>query len=322
AEAEAIFSGVGILHLGAGGAILVRGPDAGVFLNGLTTNNVVTLAVGALQPNLLCATKGKIVHPVLVVRSKPEEFLVLTEEDAGDAVAVHMEAYRVREAVELGMVNLTRLDLCGPLAGDAMAALGLDPRADRGQFREAPLLYPAHALGPLPRRTVLLPAALAPALTEALLAAQPAARLVGLEAYDEARTWAGVPRLGVDFDTDFLPAEAGLESHLSHNKGCYVGQEIHARLHFRGHPNRKLVALRLPATLAQGLAAGATLYAEGQSVGRITSLSRLERRGQRAGIGLLRYQVTQERPRLAAAPDGEAAIVLAPVATDLGAPRA
>ncbi|MBI3993238.1 MAG: hypothetical protein HY342_08185, partial [Candidatus Lambdaproteobacteria bacterium] len=42
AEAEAIFSGVGILHLGAGGAILVRGPDAGVFLNGLTTNNVVT----------------------------------------------------------------------------------------------------------------------------------------------------------------------------------------------------------------------------------------------------------------------------------------
>jgi aminomethyltransferase len=159
-------------------------------------------------------------------------------------------------------------------------------------------------------------------VTEALLAARPEARLVGLEAFDEARIWAGVPRFGVDFDTDFLPSEAGLESHLSHNKGCYVGQEIHARLHFRGHPNRKLVALRLPAALAEGLASEAALYAGGQHVGRITSLARLARKGLRAGIGLLRYQVTQERPRLALAPDGEAAIDLAPVATDLGAPRA
>jgi folate-binding protein YgfZ len=60
------------------------------------------------------------------------------------------------------------------------------------------------------------------------------------------RIEAGVPRWGRELDDAILPAEAGLdETHISFSKGCYPGQEPIARLHFRGHVNRKLTVVEL-----------------------------------------------------------------------------
>ena len=60
------------------------------------------------------------------------------------------------------------------------------------------------------------------------------------------RIEAGVPRWGRELDDAILPAEAGLdESHISFSKGCYPGQEPIARLHYRGHVNRKLQVVEL-----------------------------------------------------------------------------
>ena len=63
----------------------------------------------------------------------------------------------------------------------------------------------------------------------------------------------GRPRFGFDFGTDTIPEEAGLnERGVSFTKGCYVGQETVARLHYRGKPNRHLRGLRLSAPAATG----------------------------------------------------------------------
>ena len=164
----------------------------------------------------------------------------------------------------------------------------------------------------------LVEALAAPALAEALLADNHAARLVGMEAYDEARLWAGVPRFAVDYTQDHLPAEAALYDHISFNKGCYVGQEIHARMHYRGHPNRKLACVDFPAAEAERLAVGDELFLEGKAVGSLTSLSRLERGGLRRGIAMLRYQDLQQWPSLAAGADGAARAATRPLASDLG----
>ena len=97
------------------------------------------------------------------------------------------------------------------------------------------------------------------------------ARPIGAEAYEIARVEAGVPRFGAEIDATVLPAETGLvERAVSFTKGCYVGQEPVARLHYRGHPNRHLRHLvsfdgtlpTVPAELALG----------DRVVGRLTSV--------------------------------------------------
>lgn len=317
-EVAAIEEAVGLLPMEACAVLLVRGPDAEVFLTGLTSNDVNGLAQGAAGHNLLCATKGKILHHVIVLRTKPEEFLILTEPGDGDPVAHYLDHYHVREDLQLGMVELLRLDLLGPGTPQALRQLGISPDTAAGEFAGGPLLAPRLDVGALSRALVLLPAPNAPELAQTLLAQEPPARLVGMHAFDEARLWAGVPRFAIDYGQDHLPAEAALYDHISFNKGCYVGQEIHARMHYRGHPNRKLATVDLPEAAAQGLAVGDELFLDGKSVGKLTGLSRLSRQGLRRGIAMLRYQELQQWPRLALDAQGAADVATRPLASDLG----
>jgi folate-binding protein YgfZ len=87
------------------------------------------------------------------------------------------------------------------------------------------------------------------------------------EEAERARIEAGIPRWGYDLDERVLPAEAGLDStHISFTKGCYPGQEPIARLHHRGHVNRRLRVLEV-----ENASAGDEIAHDGKAVGRITS---------------------------------------------------
>ncbi|MDX6413630.1 MAG: tRNA-modifying protein YgfZ [Gaiellaceae bacterium] len=90
---------------------------------------------------------------------------------------------------------------------------------------------------------------------------------VDAEALERARIEAGVPAWGKELDESILPAEAGLdETHISFSKGCYPGQEPIARLHYRGHVNRKLRVLDV-----ESAQPGDDVVHEGKKVGRVTS---------------------------------------------------
>jgi folate-binding protein YgfZ len=90
---------------------------------------------------------------------------------------------------------------------------------------------------------------------------------VSAEEAERARIEAGVPRWGAELDETILPAEAGLdETHISFTKGCYPGQEPIARLHYRGHVNRRLRVLEVEAAQP-----GDEIEHDGKTVGRITS---------------------------------------------------
>jgi tRNA-modifying protein YgfZ len=85
------------------------------------------------------------------------------------------------------------------------------------------------------------------------------------------RIEAGAPRWGRELDERILPAEAGLEAtHVSFTKGCYPGQEPIARLHYRGHPNRRLRVLELDDVPPYDT----ELVHDGKPVGRVTSAAR------------------------------------------------
>ena len=90
---------------------------------------------------------------------------------------------------------------------------------------------------------------------------------VTAEEAERARIEAGLPRWGAELDETILPAEAGLdETHISFTKGCYPGQEPIARLHHRGHVNRRLRVLEVEAAQP-----GDAIVLEDKSVGRVTS---------------------------------------------------
>jgi len=102
---------------------------------------------------------------------------------------------------------------------------------------------------------------------EEVLDERPEGQEASEEEAERARIEAGVPRWGAELDETILPAEAGLdETHISFTKGCYPGQEPIARLHHRGHVNRRLCVLDV-----ENAGIGDEITHEGKSVGRVTS---------------------------------------------------
>jgi folate-binding protein YgfZ len=96
----------------------------------------------------------------------------------------------------------------------------------------------------------------------------------------------GRPRFGVDLDDTVIPQEAGLnERAVSFTKGCYVGQETVARLHYRGKPNRHLRGLRL----TEVTQTGDELTYDGRAVGRLGSVALSPRFGP-IGLALVRRE--------------------------------
>jgi folate-binding protein YgfZ len=96
---------------------------------------------------------------------------------------------------------------------------------------------------------------------------RPEGEEVSEEEAERVRIEAGIPRWGAELDESILPAEAGLdETHISFTKGCYPGQEPIARLHYRGHINRRLRVLNV-----ENASPGDDIVHEGKTVGRVTS---------------------------------------------------
>lgn len=113
------------------------------------------------------------------------------------------------------------------------------------------------------------------------LAAEVRLRAAGWHAWNIARIEAGTPVYNIDFGPESLPAETGaMDTRVSLTKGCYLGQEIVARMHSRGQAKQRLVALRCSPT-APGASedvqpeTGAAVLdpATGAEVGRVTSAS-------------------------------------------------
>ncbi|PIE80754.1 MAG: glycine cleavage system protein T [Chloroflexi bacterium] len=89
------------------------------------------------------------------------------------------------------------------------------------------------------------------------------------EAYETLRIEAGHPRFGHELTQNYIPLEANLWDDVSFNKGCYIGQEIIARLESRNRLAKKLVKLMPTASVA----AGSQLTANGKNAGTLTSVA-------------------------------------------------
>lgn len=232
------------------GLLRLGGRDQRAFLHRLLANRVRELEPGQGNANLLLSSKGKVLFDFELWLEAEATWLCCAPGRAA-ALAAALDVYLFSEDVKIEdwSERSAPLTLCGPQALQLVAkVLGTALPEELGAHARA-------RLGELPLRVarcavagsagVLLDAGpdAAPALWQALCEA--GARPVGLVARDSLRVEAGAAVFGVDVDENVYPQEARLERSFSLDKGCYIGQEVVAKIDTYGGLNKRLVGLRL-----------------------------------------------------------------------------
>jgi tRNA-modifying protein YgfZ len=228
----------------------VGGTEAAEYLQGQLTNDVEALAEGEGCYSALLDRKGRVQGDMRVLRFA-DGFGIGTEDVAAPAVLRHLETYKIGRDVSIADLSseLTVISVVGPGAAEIVLA---EPAGAEHAHREV-------RIGPLTARAVttdlgvdlVVEAAKAEAALAELEAA--GAEPVSEEAAEIVRVESGRPRFGREMTTATIPQEAGInERAISFTKGCYIGQETVARLHYKGKPNRALRGLRLAGPAGAG----------------------------------------------------------------------
>jgi tRNA-modifying protein YgfZ len=242
-EYERLREAVGIVDRSARGKFLLTGAEVGEFLQGQVTNDVEALVPGSGCYAALLDHKGKLRADMRVLHGQ-DWFWLDCEPIGRDALARTIKMYSLGRDVKSDDVAEARaiLSLIGPAAREA---LDIAPPDSEHAFLEGEHgIYVATDLGV----DIICDAAQADAVRDAL-GIEPAAE----EAAECLRIESGRPRHGLDMGPETIPQEAGInERAVSFEKGCYVGQETVARLHYKGKPNRFLRGLRLTAEVESG----------------------------------------------------------------------
>lgn len=317
-EHGALVSSAGVFP-GADRLLLrVEGRRAPEMIGGVVTNDVKTLAPRRAIYALLLTAKGRPVTDLRVIRLEAELWLDLPAA-AGEGAVAHLGKYLPPRLARVERLEgIRRLSVVGPRAAEAVrAAAAAEVATDLEPLVLEELRLPAaeataRAVGREsaegPGVDLYLPAA----ATEAALAAlAEAARGVGggragRRAHETWRIERGLPAFGPEIHDGVLPQETGLEARtISYTKGCYTGQEVVARIHYRGHVNRHLRGLRFPDGRGEP-APETTLYDGAKEVGRVTSGAVSPRLGPIA-LGYVRREI-EPGSSLATAPSGAAEV--------------
>ena len=235
--------------------IEATGDDAAAFLHGQLTNDVEALAEAGAQWTGWCTPKGRLLASFLLVRLPARFFLMLPAEIA-EPVRKRLAMFVLRSKVKLADASAAwaRIGITGPGARAAMAkAMGEAPHRHRAHEQDG-----AIAIGLEEDRFILLaPIDRAPALWDALAqSAVPA----GSAAWEWKSIRAGIPTIVAATQEAFVPQMANFDliDAVSFRKGCYPGQEIVARMQYRGGLKRRMALAHLDTDAA--IAPGQSLY--------------------------------------------------------------
>ncbi len=266
-EYRVVTEACGLVDRSDRGKLALSGAEAKSFLQGQVTNDVEQLAAGEGCYAAFLTQKGKMLGDLRILDTGTELQLD-TERVSLQALFNMIRRFSIGYDAELHKRTLERglISLLGP---DAARVAGVE---------ELPTVEHAHLATALDdvfvravRTDLGVDLLFEAADTEALQVALQARGAVPVsdEAAECVRVERGTPRYGVDLDDSVIPQEAGLnERAVSFTKGCYVGQETVARLHYRGKPNRHLRGLRLSAPAQPG----DELSLGDRTVGRLTTV--------------------------------------------------
>jgi folate-binding protein YgfZ len=274
-EHAAVRGGAGLLDRWGQGVIEATGRDRAAFLHGMVTNDVKGLRPGQGCQAAQLDAHGKVLA-LMVVHCLADRLLLEMDRTLVAPTLEALERLHFSERVELDDATgrEAAIGVAGPAARKVLEAALARPLPDLAAWHHVVLEEGGEAV-----RVVRDDASGeegydlwgAPAPVAALWerAAAAGARPVGRRAWEGLRVEAGTLRYGVDVDAGTLLLEAPLAGAYSLTKGCYVGQEVVARVTYRGHVNRRIVGLRFAGAVAPP--PGAPVWAEGREAGRVTS---------------------------------------------------
>lgn len=243
----------------------VSGPDAASFLHNMLTQHIRGIDVGSFVPAALASRKGHLVADLTVHRAADHLFRLRVPEFASLEVAQVLERHQIMEDVTfrfpyddpdglllVGPHSATVLEAVRPLLADS----GVTVLPIRELTESDALLVFQRVSGDRVRE----------------LCTRAGALPVGWRSFDRRRIELGRAWFGIDADQERLVPEPGFDDRIHYQKGCYLGQEPLARLHFRGRPNWGLVRLTAPGTAA--VESGADLVdGTSERVGWVTSVA-------------------------------------------------
>ena len=287
--------GAGVIDLTTRGRLLVSGSEAVMFLNGLITNDMKTLSLNSWMPAIFPNVQGRLIAAVRIVH-RNDGFLIDTEDVSLEVVAKLLERFtlagdfRIKDITnETAMLSLQGRNaraVLSPALGDAFVDVA------RGQVTTVQLENGAGANVIRATHTgedgfdFFLKATEVEILRASLIrnGAQP----VGSEVAETLRIEAGLPRFGVDMDETKVVTETNLDEAVSFTKGCYIGQEIIARIKYRGHVAKKLSGVLLEQNVAPD--PGSKIFSDGgKEIGSITSSAISPQLPRAIGLAYLKY---------------------------------
>ena len=272
-EIEAFHGSAALVPLREVTFLVQEGADGLDLLHRLTTNDLLSLVPGTSRHTAVTTERGRIVDVLLVAVLARDRLLLLSESPDASRTVEWIEKFTIIEDSLVRDVSqeVARFALVGPSAAQiANDAFGAGMSGESGSVHSDPdesTYLVSSRWGGHVRVDVVVPAERGDVTRQLLIDA--GANLAGEAAYDAVRIAAGVPAVGRELSEDVNPLEAGLKSLISFTKGCYIGQEVVARLDAYDKLQKRLVRFESDVELSAGM----QLIHDGKRAGEITSAS-------------------------------------------------
>ncbi|HEX5887506.1 MAG TPA: glycine cleavage T C-terminal barrel domain-containing protein [Pyrinomonadaceae bacterium] len=271
--------GVGMIDLSSRGRISVSGSEAVMFLNGLITNDMKTLAENRWMTAAFPNVQGRLLAAVRVIR-RTNDFLLDTEPATREKVLKLIERFTL--AGDFKVTDLT----------DEIPQISFQGRG------ASELVEKIFGVKDLPRDGVWQNETVT--ILRATHTGEDGFDVIGVSTAGGAtpiserveeilRIEAGIARYGRDMDESNVVTETNLDDAVSYTKGCYLGQEIIVRIKHRGHVAKKLTGLRFETD--QIVEAGSAIKStDDKEIGRVTSATFSPKLQTTVGLGYVRYE--------------------------------
>lgn len=298
-EYRALREAAAVVDRSAAGRIELTGADRQRFMNAYLTCEIKGLAPGSGAYGFLTQAQGRILSDAVVLVREDRLWIEVGPDREGPIIE-HLKKYVLADRVEIRpLADVLPVALTGPRAAEIVDpeaelaetawahrqgdVLGIEVTVQRGGFA-VPWDY-----------TLWVAASEAPRLIEGLAALE-GVRQAGFAALEALRVEKGLPRFGCDYGPENFPQETTLDEAVSYTKGCYLGQEVVARIHYRGGVQKELRGL-----LFEGDGAperGESLLADGREAGTVGSVVDSPALGRTVGLAILHRRAAAPGTRL------------------------
>lgn len=254
-EYKSAKNGIAVIDFSSRGKIRLSGKECFKFMQGMLSNDVIKLQSGKGVYATLLNVKGKMIADLYLYKDGEQAFLDL-EQGLNKTISDLLLKYRLSYKAKIEDVTDKFIQLCyiGPkstqylseLLNEDLSKLG-DPsfikknvddfevfivKVKRSSQQGFDLYFPIDCQESVEKFLIKESGGLKP-------------NFIGLDTYEVLRVEAGIAKYGVDMNDSTIPIEAGLWDALNFEKGCYIGQEVIARIKWRGRVNRHLVGIEL-----------------------------------------------------------------------------